>query len=236
MKSVFHQANSRGHADHGWLNTYHTFSFAGYYNPERVHFGSLRVLNDDTVEGGEGFGMHQHDNMEIITIPIEGELEHKDNMGNAGVIQKNEIQVMSAGTGILHSEFNKNKDSEVKLFQIWVIPNKTNVTPRYQQKKFNPSDYKNKLLEVVSPNPSTENLWIYQTAWFHLGEFEQGFETEYKIKDKGNGVYAFSIRGSILIEDQILNSRDGFGIWDTDKIKIKSNSNSELLLIEVPIK
>ncbi len=236
MKSVFHLSNSRGHANHGWLDTYHTFSFANYYDEERIHFGALRVLNDDTVEGGKGFGTHQHDNMEIITIPTEGALEHKDSMGNSGVIQKNEVQVMSAGTGIFHSEFNANKDIKIKFFQIWIIPNKQNVHPRYQQKNFNPQEYKNKLLEIVSPVLSENNLWIYQDSWFHLGSFDSGFEIEYQIKKPGNGVYAFLIEGDVTIENQILNKRDGMGLWEVDKINIKSNSISELLLIEVPMK
>ena len=236
MKTVFHPSNSRGHANHDWLDTYHTFSFANYYDEERIHFGALRVLNDDSVEGGKGFGTHQHDNMEIITIPTEGALEHKDSMGNAGVIQKNEVQVMSAGTGIFHSEFNKNRDLKVKFFQIWIIPNKQNVHPRYQQKNFNPEEYKNKLLEIVSPVLSDKNLWVYQDAWFHLGKLDPGFETEYKIKKSGNGIYAFVIEGDVTIEDQKLEKRDGMGLWEVDKINIKSNSISELLLIEVPMK
>ena len=235
MKSVFHPSNSRGHANHGWLDTYHTFSFANYYDEERIHFGALRVLNDDTVEGGKGFGTHQHDNMEIITIPTEGALEHKDSMGNSGVIKKNEVQVMSAGTGIFHSEFNGNNDLKIKFFQIWVIPNKQNVHPRYQQRNFSPEEYKNKLLEIVSPVLSDKNLWIYQDAWFHLGSFDSGLEAEYKIKKPGNGVYAFLIEGNVTIENQSLNKRDGMGLWEVDKINIKSNTNSELLLIEVPM-
>ena len=235
MKSVFHASNSRGHANHGWLDTYHTFSFANYYDEERIHFGALRVLNDDTVEGGKGFGTHQHDNMEIITIPTEGALEHKDSMGNAGVIQKNEVQVMSAGTGIFHSEFNKNRDIPVKFFQIWIIPNKQNVHPRYQQNNFHPEEYKNKLLEIISPVLSDKNLWVYQDAWFHLGSFDEGFETEYKIKRSGNGVYAFLIEGNVFIENQNLKKRDGLALWEFDEIKIKAHSESQLLLIEVPV-
>ncbi len=236
MKTVFHSSDSRGHANHGWLDTYHTFSFANYYDEERIHFGALRVLNDDTVEGGKGFGTHNHDNMEIITIPTEGGLQHKDSMGNSGVIQKNEVQVMSAGTGISHSEFNKNRDLKVRFFQIWVIPKKQNVLPRYQQRNFKPEEYKNKLLEIVSPVLSDKNLWIYQDAWFHLGNLDSGFEIDYKIKSSDNGVYAFLIEGNVTIENQNLKRRDGLGIWETDKISIKSDSNSELLLIEVPMK
>jgi redox-sensitive bicupin YhaK (pirin superfamily) len=193
MKTVLHKANSRGHADHGWLNAYHSFSFAGYYDPTRVHFGVLRVLNDDTVAGGMGFGMHPHDNMEIITIPLAGKLEHKDSMGNSGVINKGEIQVMSAGTGVHHSEKNKDAQEQVKLLQIWVFPDRKNVEPRYDQKAFDLNATKNKLVNVVSPMGDKEGLNINQHAWFHLGKLDKDFNTTYELKDKTNGVYAFVI-------------------------------------------
>ena len=233
--TILHKANSRGHADHGWLNSYHSFSFANYYNPERIHFGALRVLNDDTVAAGKGFGKHPHDNMEIISIPLEGDLQHEDSMGNIAIIRKGDIQVMSAGTGITHSEFNKNKDALVKFLQIWVFPNKKNVTPRYSQIALNMEDRHNKLQQILSPDPNDAGVWIYQDAWFHLGKFDKGFSSSYTIKKKGNGIYAFVLEGDITIDGQALNKRDGFGIWDTETIQIKSDSDSELLLMEVPM-
>lgn len=234
--SVLHKAATRGHANHGWLNSYHTFSFANYYDPERIHFGALRVLNDDTVEAGMGFGLHPHDNMEIISIPLEGDLEHKDSMGNVTVIKHGDIQVMSAGTGIHHSEYNKNKDQRVKFLQIWVFPNQKKVTPRYDQITLNMEDRHNRLQQILSPNPEDEGVWIYQNAWFYLGKLDKGFSTEYSLKDKGNGVYAFILSGDVTIDGQLLNTRDGFGVWDTDKISIQAESDAELLLMEVPMK
>lgn len=232
---ILHKADSRGNADHGWLKSRHTFSFANYYNPERMHFGVLRVLNDDTVEAGMGFGTHPHDNMEIISIPLEGDLEHKDSMGNVAVIKNGDIQVMSAGTSIMHSEYNKNKDSRVKFLQIWVFPNKRNVTPRYDQITLNLEDRKNKLQQILSPNPDDAGVWIHQNAWFHLADFEKGHEHNYAIKGNGNGVYAFILKGDVTINGQTLNERDGLGIWDTQKIDIKADSNASFLLMEVPM-
>ena len=233
--SVLHRAETRGNANHGWLQSFHTFSFANYYNPERMHFGVLRVLNDDTVQGGMGFGTHPHDNMEIISIPLEGDLEHKDSMGNTTVIRNGDVQVMSAGTGIKHSEYNMNKDSQVKFLQIWVFPNKRNVAPRYDQITLDPADRKNKLQQILSPNPDDAGVWIHQNAWFHLGEFDAGKTADYEVKDAGNGVYAFVLNGDVTINGQALNRRDGLGIWDTDKLSIESNSHSELLMMEVPM-
>ncbi len=234
--TVLHKANSRGHADHGWLNSHHTFSFANYYNPERMHFGVLRVLNDDQVAASKGFGTHPHDNMEIISIPLDGDLEHKDSMGNAAVIRKGDIQVMSAGTGIRHSEYNKNKDRDVKFLQIWLFPNKRDVEPRYDQISLDEKDRHNKLQQILSPNPEDEGVWIHQDSWFHLGKFDESFSTEYQIKNEGNGVYAFVIKGDISIENINLNHRDGLGIWNTDKISLKANSpDTEVLLMEVPM-
>lgn len=233
--TIIHKAETRGHANHGWLNSMHTFSFANYHNPERMHFGALRVLNDDTVEAGMGFGKHPHDNMEIISIPLEGDLEHKDSMGNVSVIRHGDIQVMSAGTGIFHSEYNKNKDSRVKFLQIWVFPNKKNVTPRYDQITLNIADRHNKLQQILSPNPDDEGVWIHQNAWFHMGTFDKGIGTEYKIKAKGNGVYAFILKGDVTINGQVLSTRDGFGIWDVDSFSIKADSDAEILLMEVPM-
>lgn len=233
--TIIHKAETRGHANHGWLNSMHTFSFANYHNPERMHFGALRVLNDDTVEAGMGFGKHPHDNMEIISIPLEGDLEHKDSMGNVSVIRHGDIQVMSAGTGIFHSEYNKNKDSRVKFLQIWVFPNKKNVTPRYDQITLNIDDRHNKLQQILSPNPEDEGVWIHQNAWFHMGTFDKGIGTEYKIKAKGNGIYAFILKGDVTINGQVLSTRDGFGIWDVDSFSIKADSDAEILLMEVPM-
>jgi redox-sensitive bicupin YhaK (pirin superfamily) len=233
--SILHKADTRGDANHGWLRSRHTFSFANYYNPERMSFGSLRVLNDDTVEAGMGFGTHPHDNMEIISIPLEGDLEHKDSMGNVAVIRHGDIQVMSAGTGIFHSEYNKNKDRSVKFLQIWVYPNKNNVTPRYDQITLNAADRHNKLQQIVSPNADDAGVWIHQNAWFHLGNFDKGVNAEYKIKRSGNGVYAFILKGDVSINEQPLNTRDGFGIWDIESISIVADSDAEILLMEVPM-
>lgn len=234
-QKVLHKAATRGRANHGWLNSYHTFSFANYHNPERMHFGALRVLNDDTVEAGMGFGTHPHDNMEIISIPLEGDLEHKDSMGNVTVIKHGDIQIMSAGTGIQHSEYNRNKDSRVKFLQIWVFPNKKMEPPRYDQITLDEADRHNRLQQILSPHPEDEGVWIYQNAWFHLGKFDKGVQTEYDLKASGNGVYAFILKGDVTIDGQALNTRDGFGIWEVDKLSIKADSDAEFLLMEVPM-
>ncbi len=233
--TILHKANSRGNADHGWLKSRHTFSFANYYDPQRIHFGALRVLNDDTVEAGMGFGTHPHDNMEIVSIPLEGDLEHKDSMGSVAIIKNGDIQVMSAGTGIFHSEYNKNKDRRVKFLQIWVFPNKKNVTPRYDQITLNLAERHNKLQQILSPNAGDEGVWIYQNAWFHLGNFDKGFSTEYKIKAKDNGVYAFVLSGDVTINGQALNARDGFGISEIEGLTITADTDAEILLMEVPM-
>jgi len=235
MKTVLHTSESRGHANHGWLDTHHTFSFADYYDPERLQFGMLRVLNDDRVDAGEGFGTHPHDNMEIISIPLFGDLEHKDSMGNHGVISTGEIQVMSAGTGITHSEFNKNKDKEVRFLQIWVFPNKRNVTPRYDQISLAEIEKPNELFLILSPNPNDQGVWIHQNAWFHLGDLSKGWEGNYELKDPKNGVYFFVIEGEVTVAGQKLNQRDGLGVSETESIEITANSLSKLLVMEVPI-
>ncbi len=236
MKSILHKANTRGHANHGWLDSYHTFSFAGYHDPQRIHFGALRVLNDDTVDGGMGFGAHPHDNMEIISIPTSGDLEHKDNMGTVQVIRQGDVQVMSAGTGIQHAEKNKNADKPVKFFQIWVFPKEENVKPRYDQKTFGDNDKHNKLLTVVSPIGSDDGgVQIHQDAWFSLGKLDKDFTTTYALKNKGNGVYAFVIEGNVTINGEKLNRRDGLGITDADSLTIKAENDAELLLMEVPV-
>ncbi|MFZ0490498.1 MAG: pirin family protein [Salegentibacter sp.] len=234
-KTVLHKADTRGDANHGWLHSRHSFSFANYYDPGRMNFGMLRVLNDDEVSGGMGFGQHPHKNMEIISIPLEGDLEHKDSMGNVTVIRKEDVQVMSAGTGVQHSEYNKNKDKPVKFLQIWVIPDKQNVEPRYDQISLNPEDRHNKLQQILSPNPDDTGVWIHQNAWFHLGKLDKDFSTDYKMKAEGNGVYIFVLSGELSINEQPLKMRDGFGIWDTDKFHIKADTDTEILLMEVPM-
>ena len=236
MKTTIHKANTRGNANHGWLNAYHTFSFAGYFNPERHDFGVLRVLNDDTVAGGMGFGAHPHDNMEIITIPLEGDLAHKDSMGNAATIKSGDVQVMSAGTGIKHSEFNPNADQQTKLLQIWLFPKTQNVTPRYQQITLDTNDRHNKLQQILSPNEDDQGVWIHQDAWFHLGNFDAGVSATYNVKKPGNGLYVFVLKGSIEIAGQTLETRDGLGIEDFQSLDIKANSDSEFLLMEVPMR
>ncbi len=233
--TVLHKANERGHADHGWLNAYHSFSFANWYNPDKVQFGVLRVLNDDTIAGGMGFGMHPHDNMEIITIPLEGDLAHKDSMGNSETIKFGDVQVMSAGTGVRHSEFNPNADKRTKLLQIWLFPNKQNVEPRYQQITLDVNDRQNKLQQILSPNSEDAGVWIHQDAWFHLGKFEKGLTENYTVKREGNGVYAFVISGSVTINGQTLETRDALGVWDTKNLEITSTSDAEILLMDIPM-
>lgn len=235
MNKEIHRAESRGHANHGWLDTHHTFSFANYYNPERMHFGALRVLNDDRIAGGSGFGRHPHNNMEIISIPISGALEHKDSMGNSGVINEGEIQVMSAGTGVYHSEYNHNPHEEAKFLQIWVFPNKENVTPRYDQIKIGDILKRNEFSQILSPSPEDQGVWIHQEAWFHIGDFDSERNAEYQIRKKGNGLYAFVIDGEIAVEGEKLGRRDGIGLWDTDSVKFNFSKNSRVLLMEVPM-
>jgi redox-sensitive bicupin YhaK (pirin superfamily) len=232
---ILHRANERGHANHGWLNSFHSFSFASYYDPAKTNFGVLRVLNDDTVDPGEGFGTHPHNNMEIISIPLEGDLEHKDSMGTVSVIKHGDIQVMSAGTGIYHSEFNKNTDKPVKFLQIWVVPKTKNVKPRYDQISLNPTDRENKFQQILSPNVDDAGVWIHQDAWFNLGKFEKGISTEYKLNKTGNGVYAFVLSGEVTINGQQLSSRDAVGVWETEKISVSAEANAEVLLMEVPM-
>lgn len=235
MNTVLHKAETRGHANHGWLDSHHSFSFANYHNPERMHFGVLRVLNDDVVQSGKGFGTHPHDNMEIISIPLEGDLEHKDSMGNVAVIKEGDVQVMSAGTGIFHSEYNRNKNKDVKFLQIWLFPNQKNVTPRYDQISIRDVEKENEFYQVLSPSKDDQGVWIHQNAWFHLGKFEAGKETKYQLKDKKNGVYAFILEGEAEIAGQKLSKRDGFGIWNVNDFDFKAHSNTKLLLMEVPM-
>ncbi|MEL6142266.1 MAG: pirin family protein [Bacteroidota bacterium] len=236
MKTVYHPANSRGHANHGWLDSHHTFSFANYYNPDRMNFGVLRVLNDDVVAPSRGFGKHPHDNMEIISIPLAGDLEHKDSMGNSTIIKQGDVQVMSAGTGVFHSEYNKNSDKEVRFLQIWMFPNKKGVTPRYDQITVDGQMVPNQFNQILSPNPDDAGVWVHQDAWFHMGEFAPNQVTTYHLKKSGNGVYAFIIEGEVTIGgDQKLGKRDGFGMWDLASFDMTASSDAKVLLMEVPM-
>lgn len=235
MNTVLHKADTRGHANHGWLDSHHTFSFANYYNTERMNFGVLRVLNDDRVMGGKGFGTHPHDNMEIVSIPLEGDLEHKDSMGNVAVIKEGDVQVMSAGTGITHSEYNKNAEKEVKFLQIWMFPKKKNVTPRYDQISIKDLQQDNAFYQVLSPNADDQGVWVHQDAWFHIGKFEKGKEATYQVKKPGNGVYAFVLEGEVELEGQPLAKRDGMGIWDVKSLSLKATNNARVLLMDVPM-
>lgn len=237
MKTIVYKASTRGHQNHGWLDARHTFSFANYYDPDRMNFGALRVLNDDIVAGGEGFGTHPHDNMEIVTIPLSGDLAHKDSMGHAEVIKAGEIQAMSAGKGITHSEYNANKDIPVNLFQIWIFPNKRNVEPRYEQKAFNLVQNKNQLVLIVSPDAADGSLWIHQDAWFSIGMYEKEKSFAYDIKKSGNGVFAMVVEGSFKFGNQILESKDAIGICETDRLDFMALSDhARILLIDVPMK
>jgi quercetin 2,3-dioxygenase len=234
MKTTLHKADTRGHANHGWLNSYHTFSFAGYQDMSRMNFGVLRVLNDDVVQGGRGFGKHPHDNMEIVSIPLSGALEHNDDTGRNEIIRTNDVQIMSAGTGIAHSEYNASQTDPVNFLQIWVFPKVDDIAPRYDQKTFKPEDRVNKFQTVVAPD-NANAIKINQDAWFSLGTLNKGITTDYTIKKTSNGVYAFVISGDVTINDQKLNKRDGFGVWDVDKLSITADSDAEVLLIDVPL-
>ncbi|WP_300671025.1 pirin family protein [Soonwooa sp.] len=235
MKTTFYKADSRGLANHGWLKSNHTFSFANYYNPERMNFGVLRVINDDFVEGGMGFGRHPHRDMEIISIPLEGRLKHGDNMGNLGFIEKGDIQVMSAGTGVMHSEENGNDTDPVKFLQIWVIPNKQDVTPRYDQQNFEDKLVPNQFLQILSPNADDEGVWIHQDAWFNWGRFTEDTVVDYKMHKEGNGLYVFVLEGGATVGEQVLERRDAIGVWETNNVDLKINKGSEILLMEVPM-
>lgn len=235
MKFILHPSNERGYANHGWLKANHSFSFAGWYNPEKIHFGALRVLNDDVVAPNMGFGTHPHDNMEIITIPLSGELKHKDSMGNGSTIYAGEVQVMSAGTGVQHSEFNSSSNQELNLFQIWIFPNKRNVEPRYDQIRYDLKGMKDQFVQVVSPNANDEGTWIHQNAWIHLTETNADRNITYNLKNTSNGVYIMVIEGSVSIAGEKLNKRDAIGVWDTEEIVIQSYSDSKIMVIEVPM-
>lgn len=237
MKKILHPAESRGAADFGWLKARYSFSFANYFNPERVQFGKLRVLNDDQVDASMGFGKHPHKNMEIVTIPQSGALKHQDSMGNSGIIQSGDIQVMSAGSGVEHSEINASPNDAVNLFQIWVIPETEDVSPRYDQKKIASLLKENSFSTLVKPkSEAKENeLWIHQQAYFSIGKFSEKTETTYSLHNKTHGVYVFVIDGTILVDNETLNKRDAIGIWETETIAITAEENSHVLLIEVPM-
>lgn len=235
MNTVIHKEETRGKANHGWLNSSHTFSFANYHNPERMNFGVLRVLNDDRVQAGKGFGTHPHDNMEIISIPLEGDLEHKDSLGNVTIIKEGDVQIMSAGTGVTHSEYNKNKDKEVKFLQIWIFPKEKNLAPRYDQISTRDIEKDNQFYQVLSPNKDDQGVWLNQDAWFHIGKFAKEKSDTYTIKKEGNGVYVFILEGEVEINDAKLSNRDGMGIWDTESIIVKATENARVLLMEVPM-
>lgn len=235
MKTIYHAADSRGDANHGWLKSRHTFSFANYHNPERMGFGALRVINDDFVIGGQGFGKHSHRDMEIISIPLSGKLGHGDDIGNNGIIETGEIQVMSAGTGITHSEMNGDNEEPVKFLQIWVIPNKRNVTPRYQQIRIDEGMQHNQFNQVLSPNPDDAGVWIHQNAWFYMGDFDKGLTETYQLKDANNGVYVFVISGKVVINGNTLDNRDGLGMVDTKNFTMDVIDDARVLVMEVPM-
>ena len=232
---TIHKSNTRGHANHGWLNARHSFSFANYYNPERMHFGVVRVLNDDIIAPAMGFGTHPHDNMEIVSIPLTGALEHKDSTGTQSVINENDVQIMSAGSGLSHSEYNHFKDRTTNFLQVWVMPKKRNIEPRYDQKTFNPADRIDHIQTVVAPDDD-KAVWINQDSWFSLSNLMEGKTIDYSLKKKGNGVYVFVIEGKVIIEQQELQKRDALGIWEVENVGIKASADSEILIIEVPMK
>lgn len=236
MNIMIHKSESRGHANHGWLDTYHTFSFGMYHEPSRMHFGMLRVLNDDFVIGGAGFGKHNHDNMEIISIPLQGSLAHSDSTGNEGVISTGDVQIMSAGSGIQHAEYNASETELVNFLQLWIIPKEKNIQPRYDQLSFTKEQLWNQLRPIVSATEKEGTLWINQDAELYLGEFDASIEISHDIKSANHGIYLFVIEGSLTIGDITLNKRDGIGIYDTDSVLATVHKHSKLLLIEVPIK
>ena len=235
MKKILQRANERGVAEHGWLHSRHSFSFAHYYNPDKMGFGLLRVLNDDTVESGKGFGTHAHNNMEIISIVLEGALEHKDSMGSTSVINKNDIQVMSAGTGITHSEYNLSKSDIVKFLQLWIIPKEQNIKPRYDQRSFPENERTNQLITVASGDKNMDALYIHQNAEINLGVLEAGKTINTKLTFRGNGFYLFVIEGDLLVVDKKLERRDSIGIWEADEITIKAETDAKFVVIEIPM-
>lgn len=233
MKSILHKSEERGHANHGWLKAKHSFSFASWYDPQKIHFGMLRVLNDDIVAPGMGFGTHPHDNMEICTIPLEGALEHKDSMGHTSVIKPGEVQVMSAGTGVTHSEYNASKTEEVKLLQIWIFPRKRDLKPRYDQKTYKAGE---DFTVIVSPDQANADVvYLNQDTWFSIAQPDSNKELTYKTHLANNGVYFFLIEGSAVIGEHSLKTRDAVGVWEAETVPVKLDSGSRLLAIEVPM-
>ena len=234
MKTILHRGSGRGHANYGWLDTQYSFSFANYHDPEKVHFGALRVFNDDTLEGGGGFDRHPHDNMEITTIVLEGSLEHQDSMGHKQQIRAGEVQVMTAGTGIFHSEYNADEKKTLKLFQIWVFPAIKNLTPRYDQKEFDPEERNDKWQRLVSPDEACA-LMLNQKTWFSRTKLSAGKNIEYALHDKSHGVYVFIIDGTADVASARLETRDAVGIYEAAEISIRAEKDSDILLIEVPM-
>lgn len=235
MKYQIFKADERGGANHGWLNTKHSYSFANYFDQNRIHFGALRVMNDDIITGGMGFGQHPHDNMEIITLPTKGGLKHSDSMGTGSVIEAGDIQVMSAGTGVFHAEMNAYEDVTTEFFQIWIFPHTHNVEPRYQQLSIRDFAKENELYQILSPNADDQGVWINQNAWMFKGEFTEEKTIEYSVQKSGNGIFLMVIEGQIIFDNQVIDRRDTIEISETDKITFTSTPNTEILLIEVPM-
>jgi redox-sensitive bicupin YhaK (pirin superfamily) len=234
MKTLIHTADSRGSVDFGWLKSKHTFSFGSYHNESRTNFGALRVLNDDHVTGGAGFGTHPHRNMEIISIPLQGVMEHKDSMQNIATLEPGKIQVMSAGSGVTHSEYNKSATEDLKFLQIWLVPNKQNVAPRYDEFVMDYSKMKNQFLQILSPNPDENGVWVHQNAWFHMADIDKEHSLEYNLKNIAHGVYVFVLEGELEVNDRELNHRDGAGFWETISLTFKAKKQTRVLLMEVP--
>ena len=235
MEKIIHRADTRGKFEYGWLKTNYTFSFSQYYDPERVQFGLLRVLNDDIFEAGRGFSTHSHDNMEIVTIPLQGALAHRDSTGHEEIIRANDVQIMSAGTGIHHSEVNASDSEPVSLLQIWVFPHRNGRQPRYDQKSFNPAERLNALQYLVTPDKSDGNLWLNQDAWFSRAEISEGKSLKYSLHNRKNGVCLFVIDGGVRVGENELNKRDGLGIWDASEIEVAAHAAADVLFIEVPM-
>lgn len=236
MKKIIHRADERGHANHGWLDAHHSFSFANWYDPSKIHFGMLRVLNDDVILGGQGFGTHPHNDMEIITIILEGALQHNDNMGNGSVIKPSDVQVMSAGTGVMHSEFNPSPTEKTNLFQLWIFPKENGIKPRYDQKTFSVDERKNKIQTVASGFKQNGELYIHQDAALSLADIDKANSISYPVSKYGNGAYIMVIDGEVEIEGEKLSHRDAIGISETETVVIRANENSKLLIVDVPMR